>query len=139
MDYGYGMSPILQLNIHCARSQNSLSDCFKTELVNSTLCRKVAGVDCIGGYSIVCMTSLHVSVFSTAPCVTNSLINCSQCNGSCDNYRYLSDIGCSCNSDDCFLNGDCCSDITLTENCSGNIVFMVQSSKYNTYQCITRY
>ena len=65
MDYGYGMSPILPLNIHCARSQNSLGDCFKTELV-TTLCRKVAGVDCIGGNSIVCMTYMF-QCFSQLP------------------------------------------------------------------------
>ena len=57
--------------------------------------------------------SLSLFLYS-APCVTAGLTNCDECESALDCYNF--NAGCNCYSD-CYTDGDCCSDISYTENC----------------------
>ena len=65
-----------------------------------------------------------------APCVTEGITNCSTCEDCDYNYYYyygdgyLSEHSCSCGSN-CFTYGDCCSDISVLDNCFGKSSFYI--------------
>ena len=128
VDYGKGTSPILP-GIQCGSEDRELSECSRTE-VNVRQCSSVAGVDCIGiNIIFICLIGeLILCLCIAAPCVTEDQTDCNQQNrGYYYFYNYYSwRFDCSCHSD-CISNGDCCSDISVTENCFGNLFLHCRS------------
>ena len=118
VDYGRGTSPIIQ----CGSGQNALSDCSK---LDNSQCRDVAGVDCIG---MSCLPSVEIfTIFVrcvAAPCTTQGLTDCQQCN--LESYYVYREFrfDCSCSSE-CFSDGRCCSDISVTKNCFGKLCYVL--------------
>ena len=128
IDYGHGGIPILPLNIACDIYHNTLRDCLQSEL-NVEDCTQVAGIDCKGIIILNTYRSLIILRVFLAPCVTkveNACDDCSDDDYYFDYYTYMQCVlynrhfdYCSCHSK-CFLDGECCSDISVAhDKCYG--------------------
>ena len=59
----------------------------------------------------------HVCVHTPAPCLSNGVTDCSQCDSN-EGCQPLSSASCLC-SPDCFTHGNCCPDIVHIPSCLG--------------------
>ena len=71
---------------------------------------------CVLCVCVVCVCVCVRVCVCPAPCVTKDLTDCDECESALACYNF--DFRCNCYSD-CFTDGDCCSDISLTQNCFG--------------------
>ena len=80
--------------------------------MNAGQCTNVLGLDC-KGISLCHCNGIQSSF--TAPCTSIHLPNCDRCSDADLNKNHCSYYyGCSCHSE-CYSEGDCCSDISITQ------------------------
>jgi hypothetical protein len=134
--FGHDSSPILPKHIKCFGDELTLSNCSFTDNYNPNKCRQIAGVICEGLFDsgvIGLLTLNGIHHCFTAPCHSNGITDCNECNNAAD-CQPLHNAECNCTSE-CYNNGMCCSDVGYLQNCFGRAQMKIFYPHMYVYIC----